>query len=190
MKPSMNEQELIRKLGDLPREISPARDPWPEITARIKAAPRESVTRAGGRSWLHMAAAAVLVIVAGLVLGPMRNGSVGPVFDSTDGSQAGGAAASVTLRRALAASESQYRAAFREFIPVEDSLGTLPPATVETIQSGWKELNSTEMVLTAALEQHPNDPFLNERMFELRERQLGFLKQLARLDRSNRRMTI
>jgi hypothetical protein len=44
--------------------------------------------------------------------------------------------------------------------------------------------------LAAALDENPDDPFLNDRMFELRARQLGFLKQLVKLDRNNRRMTI
>jgi hypothetical protein len=192
MKTSMSEQDLIRRLGDLPREISPARDPWPEISARIEAGSGKSAVSSGGRSWLPMAAAAaVLVIVTGLFLGPLQTGSTGsPPLDNVRGPKAGGAQAALTLRGALAASESQYQAAFREFIPVEDSLGNLPPATIESIESGWAELNNTETVLTAALEQHPDDRFLNERMIELRARQLGFLKQLVRLDRSNRRMTI
>ena len=48
----------------------------------------------------------------------------------------------------------------------------------------------TEAELAGALEANPNDEFLNGRMLELRSRQLGFLKQLAALDRNNRRLTI
>ena len=165
MNPSMSEQDLIRRLGDLPREISPKRDPWSDISARIVAGSRKSAVSTGGRNWLPLAAAWKIPPGASHAL-------------------------ALTWRGALAASESQYQAAFREFIPVEDSLGNLPPATIESIESGWADLNSTESVLTAALEQHPNDLFLNERLIELRARQLGFLKQLVRLDRSNRRMTI
>lgn len=192
MNPSMSEQDLIRRLGDLPREISPQRDPWSDISARIVAGSRKSAVSTGGRNWLPLAAAAVvLVTITGLLLGPLRTESPGsPSFENAGSLQAGEAQVALTLRGALAASESQYQAAFREFIPVEDSLGNLPPATIESIESGWADLNSTESVLTAALEQHPNDLFLNERLIELRARQLGFLKQLVRLDRSNRRMTI
>ena len=164
MKASMNEQDLIRRLGDLPREISPERDPWPEISARIEAGSRNRADSADGRNWLPMAAAAaVLVIVTGLFLGPLRTGSHGsPPLENARSMQAGGAQAALTLRGAQAATEAQYQAAFREFIPVEDSLGNLPPVTIESIESGWAELNNTETVLTAALEQHPDDPFLNE----------------------------
>ena len=33
---SMNEQDLLKSLAELPREIRPGRDPWPEISARIE----------------------------------------------------------------------------------------------------------------------------------------------------------
>ena len=193
MKPSMSEQDLIRQLGDLPREIRPRRDPWQQISARIGSASRSDAALAGGRRWLPMAAAAaVLVIVTGLFLGPLRIDSPKPepVSDVAGGPPAGTAPGALTLKGTLAASETEYQAAFREFITVDDSLGILPPATVETIEAGWAELNNTETVLAAALEAHPDNPFLNDRMLELRARQLGFLKQLARLDRNNRRMTI
>jgi hypothetical protein len=55
---------------------------------------------------------------------------------------------------------------------------------------GWTDLRVTETALAVALEENPDDQFLNERMLELRARQLSFLKQLITLDRNNRRMTI
>jgi hypothetical protein len=61
---------------------------------------------------------------------------------------------------------------------------------VEKIERTWADLRITETALTGALEENPGDLFLNERMLELRARQLGFLKQLVTLDRNNRRLTI
>jgi hypothetical protein len=46
-----------------------------------------------------------------------------------------------------------------------------------------------ERALQSALDEHPGDRFLNQKMLELRSRQLGFLRQLAGLDHSNRRLT-
>jgi hypothetical protein len=90
----------------------------------------------------------------------------------------------------IAGSEAEYLAAFREFIPVGDSRSRLPAQAVEMIETSWTELTNAESELAAALEQNPNDPFLNKRMLELRARQLSFLKQLAVLDFNNRRLTI
>jgi hypothetical protein len=47
-----------------------------------------------------------------------------------------------------------------------------------------------EAALVAALKQYPNNPWLNKRMLELRERQLAMLKLLAGFDRTSRRTEI
>ena len=86
--------------------------------------------------------------------------------------------------------DAEYQAAFREFINVGGTDHNLAPQTIEKIEMGWAELRVTEAALANALEDNPGDLFLNERMLELRARQLGFLKQLVTLDRNNRRMTI
>ena len=51
-------------------------------------------------------------------------------------------------------------------------------------------MRDAEAALTAALEQYPNNPWLNKRMLELRERQLAMLKLLAGFDRTSRRTEI
>jgi hypothetical protein len=192
----MNEQELLKRLGALPGEISPRNDPWPEIHARISG--EHAAGLSGGdaarphrRGWLPMAAAAVLIaITAGLIFRPLQVGGPESAVDSAAMERAPRSHEALRLQGALAASEVEYQAAFREFIPVGDSRNNLPMQTIESIESGWAELVSTESVLAAALEENPENSFLNDRMFELRARQLGFLKQLAKLDRNNRRMTI
>lgn len=60
----MNDEDLARSLGSLPREADPARDLWPEIEARI-ARPPVPVRRPP----LLRAAAAVLLFVSGLAVG-------------------------------------------------------------------------------------------------------------------------
>jgi hypothetical protein len=105
--------------------------------------------------------------------------------------QTGGSHEAVSgLRAALTGSEAEYRAAFREFIPVGSARPNLSPQTLAVIETGWAELRQTETELTAALAMRPNDPFLNDRLLQLRARQLGFLQRLATLDLNNRRMTI
>lgn len=191
MSNSMSEQELSDRLAQLPREISPARDPWPEISAGIGQPGKAAWHKRSARSrWIQaIAACAVIALVAGLLFGPQWSQS--PVSGQAreqmaadhDVGQSG-------FSGLLAASEREYLAAFREFMPLGHSRASLPALTVENIELSWAELVNTETALAAALEEHPNDPFLNDRMLELRARQLGFLKQLATLDSSNRRMTI
>jgi hypothetical protein len=188
----MNEQDLVRSLGELPREIRPQNDPWTEISARIGGAPVEAGAPAGRRRWAlqAVAASALLVVTAGLLLGPLSKDAPPGAVDAVPFNGPRLTAGSFGLRGTLVSSEAEYQAAFREYIPVGESKQALSLKTVEMIESDWAELTLTENFLVAALEENPGDRFLNDRMLELRARQLGFLKQLARLDKNSRRMTI
>ena len=70
MNPSMNEKELLNRLAELPREISPGRDPWPEISARLESSGTGSALSAPRWMLQAVAASLVLVFTAGLLLKP------------------------------------------------------------------------------------------------------------------------
>lgn len=183
MSHSINEKELLSRLAELPREMRPKRDPWPEISARIErsATVARSTYRVPG--WMFRAAAAsvLLAFAAGLLLKPLWNAEpLSPAIYASNEAAPG----------LLDTVDAEYLAAFREFINVGGSRDSLAPQTIEKIEMGWTDLRATETALAAALQENPGDLFLNERMLELRHRQLGFLKQLVTLDRNNRRMNI
>lgn len=195
MSSNMNEQELLKRIAELPREIRPEGDPWEKISARLDDktfAPEARPVSARRGSWLQswplraVAALAVVAIAAVLMTGPEPVQQQPVVSQSTNARAVSSAAIPVVL----AGSEAEYQAAFREFIAIGDSRNQIPVTTVEKIENGWADLLQVETALSDALAQNPNDPFLNKRMLELRARQLGFLRQLASLDHSNRRLTI
>lgn len=197
MSPKMSEKELLSRLADLPREISPGRDPWPEIITAIDTVPVASGSvkhRANG--WILAVAASVMIaIAAGLILKPLYEESAisADSLVSTDPVTAPTAVnvhENAGVLGILGSVDAEYAAAFREFIGAGDPEGGLAPQTVANIEKGWADLRLTEEALVAALDQNPDSLFLNERMLELRARQLGFLKQLVSLDRNNRRLTI
>jgi len=189
MKHRLEEQELLRRIGELPREIQPPHDPWPAIFARI-GQPRSAVR--GPRLWVPLAAAASVMLVLILVLQPGKRADEPKMPVRSQVVQENGihGIRPATPGVLLAGSEAEYQAAFREFIAVGREHTSLSPRTLETIETGWAELRAAETALAAALASHPDDRFLNTRMLELRARQLGFLRQLASLDQSNRRLTI
>ena len=188
MRRSMDERELLRRIADLPREIEPAIDPWPQIAARIEKA-GERRAGSGPAPWLWRAAAATLVVAlaAGLLFGPRWDGAptapAGPAVATP-------AAGDYHLPASLAANEAEYQAAFREFIAVGRARPALSDLTIDRIEAGWADMREMENALTAALEESPDNAFLAARMMELRARQLGFLQQLAALDQDYRRLTI
>lgn len=184
----MNESDYLNRIAELPREIPPRNDPWQRIAARLDdgVAPAASQTRRRVGmfgAWPMRAAAAVAVIAVAVWLMP------GP-GTSTQQDVPSATAVTAVAPSPLATSEAEYQAAFREFIAVGDSREHIPARAVEVIESGWADLRQVEVALADALAQNPDDPFLNRRMLELRARQLGFLRQLAALDHSNRRLTI
>lgn len=191
----MNEQELLKRIAELPREIRPERDPWEGIAARLddKAGGSENRPAAGQpafhlQGWLPRAVAALAVIAVAVVL--MSGPETAEQKPSLSRSASVADAPSTAIPVVLAGSEAEYQAAFREFISIGDSRNQISAGTVEKIETGWADLLQVETALSGALAQNPNDPFLNKRMLELRSRQLGFLRQLAALDHSNRRLTI
>jgi hypothetical protein len=193
----MNEKELLNRLAKLPREISPGRDPWPEISARLESSGTPTGATHSAPGWLFKAAAAsvVLVFSAGLLLKPLWDTGPGssdslPSHGSAAVRSHDGPAEITGAPGLLDTIDAEYLAAFHEFNNIGGSRGNLAPQTVEKIEMGWADLRVTETALAVALEENPGDVFLNERMLELRTRQLSFLKQLITLDRNNRRMTI
>lgn len=186
----MTEAELLQRIGDLPRRVEPRNDAWPQIRDRISAgAPRR--VSAGG-AWFKVAAAVAVAFALGMYLGDSWD-TLAPGA-STSGNQVAQAdrdvAPTPNLGGVLTGVEREYQAAFSEFINIGRTASELEPATLESIQRDWDEMLDAESALSEALEKYPNNPWLNKRMLELRDRQLGMLQQLAGLDRASRRTEI
>jgi hypothetical protein len=193
MTQGISEQELLQRIAELPREVRPGRDPWPQISARIAASGAPSARGARLPRWslLGVAASVALALAVGWLLVAQRTAPPAALGGPAEFADAGAGRDTVSgLRATLTASEAEYQAAFREFIPVGSARSSLSPQTLAVIETGWAEMRHTETELAAALAMRPNDPFLNDRMLQLRARQLGFLQRLATLDLDNRRMTI
>lgn len=192
----MNENDLLKKLAELPKEIEPEHDPWAKIETRIggdedrraipAAASSEPPSGARHSRWPLRAVAALAVAAIAVAL--LRGPQTAPPVEQ--GLAAAEPPATLLMAGMMAGSEAEYQAAFREFIAIGDSRDNMASAEVEKIESGWAHLLQVEHALADALAQNPDDPFLNRKMLDLRARQLGFLRQIASIDHSNRRMTI
>ncbi|NIP16943.1 MAG: hypothetical protein GWM87_01360 [Xanthomonadales bacterium] len=178
---SRDEQDLVNAIHGLPRSMKPGRDLWPGILARLGAGGERSGERLPGWRWQALAASLALVFAAGVMLGRQMEQEALPY----DGPQTAGLA----MLAALEASEREYQAAFREFIPVGAARPMLEAQAVENIENSWFEIQQAESALLAALNEYPDNPFLNQKLMDLRAQQLGFMQQLAMLDQFSRRKT-
>lgn len=181
----ITEAELVRQLGELPRRVEPRNDPWPQIASRISAQPARPSRLA--TPWFSIAAGVALAFAVGVFAGKNWQATPGQPIQGGDMADLN---TTSNLGGALAGAEREYQAAFSEFATIGHSAPELKPATLEAIEHDWQEMLDAEAALTVALEQYPNNPWLNQRMLELRDRQLRMLKQLAGLDRTSRRTEI
>jgi hypothetical protein len=177
-----NDTDLARAIGDLPRAIPPARDLWPDIEQKLPDRSVATVNRKPGWYRQALAAAVVAAFAAGILLG-RQMGAGAP------GGEPPPELANRALMAATQASEREYLAAFRQFIPVGGSQAVLGQQAVDNIEASWLDLQQAETALMAALEEHPENIYLNQRLLDLRARQLEFLQQLATLDQFSRRKT-
>ncbi len=181
------EERPLAALARLPRSFEPRRDLWPGIEARL--APREDVTAPRQRGWRLAAVAAgfAVTFLAGVLLGrqdgaPVPTPATGPALTLAE---AAGPSVLATLR----ATEREYQAAWKGFEPVGVAPSVLGAGTVEDLERSWQAMKQAEIALTTALDEHPDNPYLAEKLLTLREQQLAFMRQLHMLDQNSRRNT-
>lgn len=176
-----NDARLISAIRQLPRAMQPERDLWPGIASRLTPATNEGAGAKGRRWWRSSALAASLAVAVavGMLLG-RQQGISEP--ESGDGAVYG-----LHLQVALEVGEREYQAAFREFLPVTGAGPMLAPEALENVENSWVELRRVESALLAALQEYPEDVYLNRKLLDLRAQQLGFMKQMAMLDQYSRR---
>ena len=191
MNQSHTEQEMLRNIGQLPRELAPVNDPWPEISARISTISGDRVaSRAHANLWPFAVAATVLLLVSmALIVGQPRN-------SSSTGNSPSYYPASAELAQQYtdagtsAASEAEYRAAFREFMTSGAAHAVPLQHSMDAFAAGWSTMRQAEVELQAALNQQPDNLFLSAHMQALRARQLELLQQISAADMAARRNTI
>jgi DNA-binding response OmpR family regulator len=179
----MKEADLQKAIGSLPRSMQPARDLWPGIAERLGKAERDTVVRREPRFW-HAPALAAAVLMA-LVTGIY----IGRGLDTGAGDQLTETVEEAALIGTVKATELEYQAAFSELVPLDYSGLRLNGEEPDALRGSWEALVQTETALLAALKQYPSDVYLNEKLMDLRSRQLQFVKQLALLEQNDWRRT-
>ena len=177
----------VEGMHELPRSIEPGRDLWPDIEARLAPrAPAETRTsRARGLG--AIAASVAVAFLAGLLLG--RQAPEPVVTPAGAETLTLAAAAAPAMAVALEATEREYRAAWKSFGPLGLAPTTLQPETLEALGRSWQSMKEAESALLTALEEHPENPYLADKLLELRGQQLEFMRDMHMLEQNNRRET-
>jgi hypothetical protein len=179
----MKETELQEAIGALPKSMPPPRDLWPSIEARLKPGAMRDDARRRTRiwQWPALAAGMMLALAAGIIIG--RGMGEAPA------EAAPYPVAQFALAGGIETAEREYQAAFRELVPLNYSGLSLEAEDPEALRKSWEDLLQAESLLMVALQQYPANTYLNEKLLDLRSRQLRFVKQLALLEQNDWRRT-
>jgi hypothetical protein len=181
------DSEQVPGIGSLPRAIEPAQDLWPGIEARLVAPSADTARRVRGWRLGAIAASVAAAFLVGILLG--RQGPA-PGSGMTPAAglpvlTAGAAAVAATLE----ATEREYQAVWKGFDPAGLPPSALSPETVDALQRTWESMHQAETALMTALDEHPENPYLAQKLLELRGQQLEFMRELYMLDQNSRRET-
>jgi hypothetical protein len=150
-----HDEDLARRMQELPRAIEPPRDLWPGIVPRL--APR----RRGLPRWLPVAAALALAVGGALL---WRGGTAAP------------AAAPVATQADRAAAEL--------LAALERDPGPLAPATVAALRANLAVIDSAIADSRRALARDASDESAERWLRAVERQRLDLLRQAVRLPRS------
>lgn len=183
---------LDARLGELPLEVAPGRDLWPDIAAQIeeRAQPVPSSTR--GAAWLRQAAAAV-VLVAGssLLTASLLDRSVLVQQSAAPAAPASSVAASnaaVAMPAAFGPAgqlDPEYVAARRQLTQVLDQrIAALPTSARAKLEFNLGEMRRAADEINVALAEQPGDPLLEELLLKTYQDELAVLSNISQLTNS------
>ncbi len=177
----MDETEYRKTIDSLPRRIRPQRELWPGISSRLESRQEQAAQPAAKPAWrvAAIAAAILLALTTGIFIG--RVADIPPAGQMS--------ILEYSLAGSIETTEREYQAAFRELVPIDYSGMRLAGDDPESIRGSWDELQTAETSLLAALREYPTNIFLNEKLLDLRSRQLQFVKRLVLLEQNNWRRT-
>jgi hypothetical protein len=183
---------LDARLRELPLEVAPGRDLWPDIAARIDERTAPGAVTSDRRTWLWQAAAAV-VLVAGSSLitaslldrsRPVQQAAV-PVAPASGGTAADTAVALPAAFGPAGHLDPEYVAARKQLTQVLDRrIATLPPSARAKLEFNLGEMRRAADEINAALAEQPGDPLLEELLLKTYQDELSVLSNVSQLTNS------
>jgi hypothetical protein len=183
---------LDARLAELPHEVAPGRDLWPDIAARIEAHTQPVVSTTRRATWLWQAAAAV-VLVAGssLLTASLLDRSV---LMQQSAVPAAPASAHVAQDAAVAMPaafgpagqlDPEYVATRGQLTQVLDQrIAALPASARAKLEFNLGELRRAADEINAALDEQPGDPLLEELLLKTYQDELAVLSNVSQLTNS------
>jgi hypothetical protein len=168
------DERIDAALAALPRELSPARDLWPDIESRLE--PRR---RRGAWAW-QAAAAIALVVVSSLITASLVRREDTPVARaSAPVSKAAVMPAAFGPSYSLDAEYDKARGQLAN--DLEQRLAGMPPSARQKLEANLAEMHRAAAEINVALARQPGDPLLEELLLNTYQDELGVLASVNQL---------
>ncbi len=184
--------QLDARLGELPLEVAPGRDLWPDIAARIEgqAQPVASTTRRA--AWLWQAAAAVVLVAGSSLLtaslldrSVLMQQSAVPVTPANSVAASDAAVAMPAAFGPAGQLDPEYVAARRQLTQMLDQrIAALPTSARAKLEFNLGEMRRAADEINAALAEQPGDPLLEELLLKTYQDELAVLSNISQLTNS------
>jgi anti-sigma-K factor RskA len=172
---------LLGEAAELPRELDPPRDLWPEIRESLAAAPAarsappERLGASSWRRWATLAAAAAVLVVASvsmtllLTRGPEQRAAVEPPVEEM-------------VLPGLRVVEHEYARATEELLALmEQNRDRLSPETMQVVEKNLRIIDRAIEETRAALDQDPGNPRLGHFLTAMYQQKVEVLRRAARV---------
>ena len=176
-------RRLLALAADLPHEIAPSRDLWAPIAARLGASREVVRGRLGGRWQWRLAAAAALVVAAGLLLIAYSLGRRHADVNLALALQASPAAVPASLGGSdFAVAEAELVEARDQLLAaLDDRRDSMSPDTLRVVDDNLRVIDGAIDRISAALAADPLNPRLANRLAGAYRTQIELLQRATAL---------
>jgi hypothetical protein len=181
--------QLDARLRELPPEVAPGRDLWPDIAARIDERAASVASAANRPGWLWQAVAA-LVLVAGSSLltaslldrsRPLQQSAV-PATPANASAMPDSAVAMPAVFGPAGQLDPEYVAVRLQLTQMLDRrIASLPPSARAKLEFNLGEMRRAADEINAALAAQPGDPLLEELLLKTYQDELAVLSNVSQL---------
>jgi hypothetical protein len=170
-----DQDPVLAKAAELPKDVAPSRDLWPGIAARLQESPR----RAASFSWPMALAAGLLVAAVSALLtwGIVREPEVPPQVATLRPADPAIVPVNYGTNSALTARELAARDEL--LVQFRSRLEGLSPQTRETVVRNLAVIQQAANEINAALVQDPASGLLNELLLDTYKRELQLYSKVV-----------
>jgi hypothetical protein len=184
--------QLDARLGELPLEVAPGRDLWPDIAARIEGQAQPVASTARRAAWLWQAAAAVVLVAGSSLLtaslldrSVLMQQSAAPAVPANAHAASDAAVAMPAAFGPAGQLDPEYVAARRQLTQMLDQrIAALPTSARAKLEFNLGEMRRAADEINAALAEQPGDPLLEELLLKTYQDELAVLSNISQLTNS------